>query len=52
MQCIFSVSSEHPELVEFLLKKGANVNHKPMDGNSALIWGAVGGNSKASIHNE
>lgn len=35
-------------MVDFLLQQGANVNHSPNDGNTALIWGAVGGNNQIS----
>lgn len=34
------------EIVDILIQKGANVNHAPNDGNSALILGAESGNLK------
>lgn len=32
--------------MELLLQKGVNVNHKPLDGNSAAIWAAVQGSKE------
>lgn len=45
---VASFCSGRKEMVDFLLQQGANVNHSPNDGNTALIWGAVGGNNQIS----
>lgn len=33
----------HKGIVDYLIQKGANVNHVSNDGNTALIWGSVNG---------
>lgn len=37
---ILAASSGRPEVVEYLLKKGADVNHKTSQGHSALQYAA------------
>lgn len=36
------------DITSFLIRKDANVNHSPNDGNTALLWAAISGNVEGS----
>lgn len=46
MKILISFASEHPDIIEVLLQKGANGNHVANDGNTALIWSCVNGKTR------